>query len=226
GAVAVAQVDDLERDTLLAQCHREGSQDEGRRVVPRQERLLQLRPAAEADRLEDVAVALGLVDEVGHRAGEVAGHRQIADAGLRRGAGAPGAGLAQVQLEVQAADGRQPRRDAGDDPAAGRQAAHHVSWLATSEGAAGSSWPARKSRSGRRWTSSVCHSENRSSSTWCSAWQIPFENTLTTGCSWMLRWAIAGCRSRSTENGLLGVSPNSRLRVRQRSARPKADLWM
>ena len=48
-AVAVAEVDDLERHPLLAERHRQRGEDERRLEVVRQERLLQLGPAAEAD---------------------------------------------------------------------------------------------------------------------------------------------------------------------------------
>ena len=78
--VAVPQVDDLDRHPLLAERHRQRGEDERRFQVVRQESLLQLGPAVEADRNEDPVAGHFLIDEVRDGTRQVAGYRNEADA--------------------------------------------------------------------------------------------------------------------------------------------------
>ena len=80
GPVAVAEVDDLDRHPLFAERHGHGGEDERRLQVVRQERLFELGPAVEADRLEDPVPRHLLIDEVRDGACQVAGDRDEADA--------------------------------------------------------------------------------------------------------------------------------------------------
>ena len=78
--------------------------------VPGQVGFLEFRPTVEADRLEDARAGLLAVDEIGHRAGQVAGDGQKADVvgGVRGRAGNSAVEGVQVQRGVQQTDDRQP----------------------------------------------------------------------------------------------------------------------
>ena len=100
---------------LLAQRHRHGRQNKRGRRVTGQECLLQLRPAAEPHRIERALPFDLLVDEIRDRAGQMARHRQKADAkfaSILRRARHFRRKPFQVQRTMHGRDQRQPERAA------------------------------------------------------------------------------------------------------------------
>ena len=76
----MAEINDFDGNALFAQGHRQRRENERGRHVTGEKGLLQFRKAVEADRLEEVVAGHVLIDEIGDRAGEMAGDGDETDA--------------------------------------------------------------------------------------------------------------------------------------------------
>jgi hypothetical protein len=117
----MTEVNDFDRYALLAQSHRHGRENECRRRVAGQVRLFQFRPAVESHRIENAFPVQLFVDEIGHRTGEMARHRQKSDSEFVL---TPGRLLrakdVQINGSVNERDKRQSRHGDGDENLAER----------------------------------------------------------------------------------------------------------